>query len=539
MDEEDSLVILEDIEEISNGKPGSSGPLTLFKQGRRFGISWVSNPENRISAIFDPVPAHDQWERFSSFRLYLDDIGGVSFQDSPPFMVLSVKDGGHPRVFRAKEHHFFAYAILIEQLLLHGVAVITGNCNIEFSRDLVPRDFVLPPIELQSNSFENFDQFWEAVSHFADEAYCYFDCKNLLGPDSLPSIALSARASYASLLNQIANHFASIPPPPPITDWNAQFTPEGRLVDIIALKNSLYFNGIEPTFLVEALPFIFGVFPSDSTSEERRGLEERMTAEFELLSKQLELQTQAQREHDRRLMGRFRTIDVDCPRIVKIHSLFEKPESEGSVAIERLLKVHCLYQPRCYHQGMTDLLQPILLAFLITSSPSLVLAFFCFNGLLRKTKHIQFLDDVGTSCKLIAIRTSAILKKVAPITWIWLKRAGLKKLMWMHTDMALMYKRSFPNVWDFWLQIYCSPDPENWLAYMTCAIVLLSLNSLLDLGDLGLASLTEEFPPILRAISVDDVRRLSWWLYRMAPPGPSEPADEADIPMETEFFAAV
>jgi hypothetical protein len=37
-------------------------------------------------------------------------------------------------------------------------------------------------------------------------------------------------------------------------------------------------------------------------------------------------------------------------------------------------------------------------------------------------------------------------------------------------------------------------------------------------------------------MSADDVRRLSWWLYRIAPPELAEEEPEKEIPEETEFF---
>jgi hypothetical protein len=536
MDDEECLAILEDIEELSNGNPGPSGPLTAFKRGRRFGLTWLSDPSSPLFAIFDSTRTPDKWERFSSFRLYLEDISAVSFQNLPPYMVISRKDGGIPRVFRAKEDHFLTYAILIEQLLLNGVAVITGTCSMEFFLSLVPQDFVLPPIELQSHSLENVDQFWEAVSGLADRAYLYFDAHDLFGPDSLPGIALAARSSYASVLNQIANFFAGIPHPPGILDWDGQLTPDGRLRNEEEFKTAVYFNGLDPSILPDALPFILGLFEPSSTREERVLIRETFEREFECWKRQLDLLHPDQLKNDRQLVSDFRIIGVDVARCNRQHPLFETPSSRGSVVLGWLLKVYSLYEPRSYHQGMSDFLQPFVITFLSRENPSLAIAFLCFDAFLKRADLIKFLQDVNTASQAVVRRTNMILRKVAPIAWIWLKRARLRKLEWMHSDIALMYKRAFPNIWDFWVQIHCSPDPSNWLPYMTCAILLLSLSSLLELDDLSLPGLNDEFPNILKAISVDDVRRLSWWLYRMAPPEVAEEDLEHEVPEETEFF---
>jgi hypothetical protein len=137
---------------------------------------------------------------------------------------------------------------------------------------------------------------------------------------------------------------------------------------------------------------------------------------------------------------------------------------------------------------MSDFLQPFVIILLSQENTSLAITFLCFDAFLTRVNRIAFLKDVSRAARPEITRTNVILRRA---------------------DIALMQKRPFPNFPDSWLQIHCSPAPTQWFPCMICAILLLSLKSLLDLSDLSVACFNSEFPNIRRTTSIDDVRWLS------------------------------
>jgi hypothetical protein len=193
---------------------------------------------------------------------------------------------------------------------------------------------------------------------------------------------------------------------------------------------------------------------------------------------------------------------------------------------------------------MLDFLQPIMLVFLSNwdwgktegATPLLAKSFWCFDAFLRNTNQIPFLETVSHASKAVVKRIRKLLKKVAPVVWVWLRLAGLEKLIWMHSDLALMYKRAFKNVWPFWLQIHCSPDPSQWLPYLATAFIIVAFTALLELPDPSLSAVGEAFPRILWGANVPDVGKIAWWLWQAMPMKEKDAAAGGAV-AEPEFFA--
>jgi hypothetical protein len=156
--------------------------------------------------------------------------------------------------------------------------------------------------------------------------------------------------------------------------------------------------------------------------------------------------------------------------------------------------------------------------------------------LLTATGQFVFLQNVSNSCKAVEMTAREIMGKVSPAFLAWVKVAALEKLLWMHSDLALLFKRTFGDVWDLWIRIACAPDPRRWLAYLSCAFLLMTFPHLTQMADLSLTSLGDTFPGLLRGLDIADVAKVALWLYEQVP---SEPEDEAQPPEEQafEFFA--
>jgi hypothetical protein len=195
---------------------------------------------------------------------------------------------------------------------------------------------------------------------------------------------------------------------------------------------------------------------------------------------------------------------------------------------------------------MLDFLQPILLVFFQDwdwrvsegSTDGLAKTFWCFDAFLKNTNQVRYLETVGDASKDVVNRIRKVLKKTAPAVWVWLRSVGIAKLIWMHSDLALLYKRAFKDIWPYWLQIHCSPMPSRWLPCLAAAFLLVAFDSMLELPECTLAAVTESFPKILRLANALDVGKIALWLYHAMPAEKSQPKAPVEEP-QLEFFSPV
>jgi hypothetical protein len=120
-----------------------------------------------------------------------------------------------------------------------------------------------------------------------------------------------------------------------------------------------------------------------------------------------------------------------------------------------------------------------------------------------------------------------------------MKRAGIQELLWMYSDFVLLFKRSFEGIWPLWLQLNCSPHPNNWLPYFVCAVVVLSFNHLKGLPTVTITTLMEAFPRILETIELKRIGMAALWIAEHVPPHvESATGSHADQSAEFKFFEA-
>jgi hypothetical protein len=426
----------------------------------------------------------------------------------------------------------FLISILVEQLLLNGLAIVSGPHLIEFC-DVIAHDIVLPSIDLQSQFFDSLEDLWDATLRFSDAIFRAFDSH--LGKLRPAAVVRAVKAAHSMLMHQISR--PGFGKTAKIRDWAELFEKDGSIRDPLAVKKSLYFRGVNVRYLPEVLPFALGVFRWESSAAERETETRRLFAEYESLSNQLETMSTRQMDMNKHLTESFRTIERDIRRPDRSFDGFRTSDDLGNVWSGKLLKMYCLFQLSVgFRQGLNDLLQPLLLAFFQqhdwATEGILPIVFWCFDGLLMTTGQFVFLQDVNDSCKRVAAMVRRIFAEVVPAFLVWMKVAAIEKLSWMHLDMAVLFKRTFRDIWDLWIRIVCAPDPKRWLAYLSCAFLLMTFPQLTEMAEL---SLWDDFPEMLKGLNIAEVAKIALWLYKQVPPGPEdepEPPDERSF----EFF---
>jgi hypothetical protein len=541
--EDEPVVILEGVSEFLPDRSGASGPMALFKSGQRFCLSWVPDRSSPIHSIFQSTQGSNAWEPLRSFRFPLDQLTSISFTPDPLQFTLAAKSRGLARIFRCKKNGLFLLSILVEQLLLRGLVIVSGEYSLSFC-ELIGRHFLLPTFDLQSQFFESFPEFWEGVRRLSSQLFRAFDHPALRSKLRLKPVLDAVMVNHALLIEMITRGCASFQAPS-ITDVQSIFNPDGSIGDPLSVRRSLYFNGIELAQLAQILPFLVGLFPWSSTADERNSRMIELSRDYDRLSMQLDSISQAQLPLNRELASSFRVVSQDIVRPERSMEGFQTRDALGNVWSRRLLQMYCLYQPSVpFYQGMNDMLQPVILALFQDwdwsvadgSEMVLPLAFWCFDALLETTNQFVFLQNVLIGCRSVVKLVHTVLGEVAPDLLVWMRMTGLEKLMWMHSDLALLFKRTFRGIWSLWIQLLASPDPRHWVAYLTTAFLVMTLPRVIEMPEITLASLGEEFPDFLRALNFTEVARVAMWLYEKAPAEPDVIAEPTDAPA-CEFFA--
>jgi hypothetical protein len=218
-----------------------------------------------------------------------------------------------------------------------------------------------------------------------------------------------------------------------------------------------------------------------------------------------------------------------------------------------LLKTSVIFNPGIgYLQGMNDLFVPILLTYLpewnddgmpvnadgeiIAHDSVMANIFWCFHAMLHNVNHYKILRNVTETCRTIALRINHILGKVSPTVVFWLRQYKLDELPWIFSDLVLLFKRSFDDVWGFWCMLNCSPDPENWLCYMVAGIILLTFTAISEPAEIILTELMVSFPELLKRLDVKRLGRLALVLHELCPLGEPEQAVHEPTFPEFKFF---
>ena len=488
-------------------------------------IAWT--PEDDWSCSFD---YSDTWEFESPFKVPLEVLDNITFKEKPLSFVLTRRDRPESRVFVLEDGKLFILAHLIEQLILNGLVLHSNKHthSLQFAR-LTTQPFVRPMIELQSLDCQSLPDFWKHVTSTIDTMIVYLDERGLLTKSAESVMKTAAIVSQRMVMEKIDSFFKEYAEHEKVdlARWNGAFDTDGKITDENLFTN-IYHAGIDTEILSEAIPFMVGLFDKSSSAKERKDLLDQLTVEFKIYEQQLDSLLENQIKRNRMLMFPFRVISHDIARVDRSIPGFGDPQALGNIWSAKLLKMYCLYNPSVtYHQGMNDLLQPLFLVFFRSfdfdnpernpdPEPLLVKTFWCFDSMLRQTNRFDILANTQDECKNMARQILSILNQVTPAFVAWLKITGLSKLMWMYSDFVVLYKRTFKDIWKMWTQFNCSPEPSQWIAYFSAAILLLGFCHIVETPDSAMSVLMETFPRCIQTVDRDLVARTALWLYMTA-----------------------
>ncbi|OHT00102.1 hypothetical protein TRFO_08078 [Tritrichomonas foetus] len=559
------LTTIESVTDVSAPEIRSHGTLCLTRCLESFYIHWCpleSTPIQRISAIFQSTkpPSDDNWNPGQSFIFNCVDAAFIELKENPLQIVIYRTDQPVPRVFLIEESEYSSLAQFIEQLLINGIAV--PGTNYQYCLEIYHQayksifSFTPPHIQLRVSQYKGLETFWNEVHQFYEKLIIQLDKSDTLPTDNEFPLATAARASHARVISQkVDKYIETIPKYTKISksEFPSLFDDKGVIKDPENFKKRLYHEGADYELLSSLLPFVFGLYPINSTKADREKIDKDIAKETDTLLTMTEAKQQEQIQKNKKITETYRVINNDILRTDRHLKPFKNVKGIGSTILTNFLKMFTvLYPPLGYLQGMNDLFVPIILSYipewsddsspldsngqLLDYKPFLPKIFWCFEAMLRNTNQLELLAHITEYCQQQAEVIHQLLTRVSPIAAIWMRRRGMKGLLWCYSDFVLLFKRTFDDVWPTWLQMNCSPNPSRWLAYFMCSIIIAGFDQLTRLHDVTITVMMDAYPKILASLDRKKISQIALWLVEVAPIDPVVQQEDTNVRTKFKYF---
>ncbi|EAY23467.1 hypothetical protein TVAG_071310 [Trichomonas vaginalis G3] len=282
----------------------------------------------------------------------------------------------------------------------------------------------------------------------------------------------------------------------------------------MSFSKRLFVSGADSSILQTILPYSFGFFYLDSSEEERNALENN----FNSLMNQAITYNEDKNEKNQKILESFSQIDQE------ISEFFSK-DSPPFKLLTILLKTYCIYNPKDgYLHGMANILLPLVLLYFPdlnfeNSEHFLPLIFWSFTAMLFNTEHIKILQNPEENCQKISEKIRNIIENTAPLTFLWLKLNGIQDLTFLFNDFIYLFSNSLQKQTELLIQVWImfnrSPSPQNWIVYFSAAILLKLFDKFCQYNP---TLLRQILPKLISEIKLEEISRLSLYLYEKSPP---------------------
>ncbi|KAH0786228.1 TBC1 domain family member 15-like isoform X2 [Histomonas meleagridis] len=568
MKKNETLQMIEHVlEQKSEEKVMVDGTLFLTKEGESFFIGWYPIEENPAKH-FDQtkIEREEKWDEGLPFKFDCAKIRIFSLKEKDNDLILSIENDSYVFVrqfFLPKDSNGFAISSLIQQLLSNGIAVLhhddTTNYEFTFYQNYHGNSISsVPFLEYTIDSkITSLADYWNSITN-----YSYNLIKEMNDDDLIPSdinfpFGIASQSIHYLVLQKIDTFIEGLPHYTPVTssDLPSLFDADGKIQNSELFRKRLFFAGCDSDVLLQLLPFIFNVYPLDSTTAERKSIDQTHQAIYDRLESQLECISDLQLSHNKKLVVSFKVIVNDVNRTDRVLPAFAESDSIGLQILKKVLQLYCLYRMDIsYLQGMNDLFVPIVLTHypnwnekgfpvdangerIEVDKSTMSSIFWCFVSMVENIGHQEILENVTAKCSEMAKIVIDVISKVSPIVALWLKKYVLENLIWIYSDFILLYKRTFPDIWGIWTQFNCAPDPKHWLIYYGAASLLLLFPKLSQIKEVNITAVMSVFPSEIEKIDPRKIGMVAYWIYENAKIEVNEEVKERESTKKKfEFF---
>ncbi|XP_074568603.1 uncharacterized protein LOC141825109 [Curcuma longa] len=252
-----------------------------------------------------------------------------------------------------------------------------------------------------------------------------------------------------------------------LEEWASFFDFEGRIIDSKALKERIFYGGVEHNLRKEVWKFLLGYNEYDSTYAEREYLASEKKSEYEMLKSQWQSISAAQAKRFSKFRERKGLINKDVVRTDRSVAYFEGDDNPNVMVLRDILLTYSFYNfDLGYCQGMSDLLSPILYVMKDESE-----SFWCFTALMERLGPNFNRDQSGMHSQLFAL--SKLVELLDIPLHNYFKQKDCLNYFFCFRWILIQFKREFEyeKILQLWEVLWTHYLSEHLHLYMCVAIL--------------------------------------------------------------------
>lgn len=535
----DILVIQEPVYDVTTSATRNRGCFCLTRCGGEYLFSFVPR-ENRIGTLPSPIAPTAERRTAASLMLSTAAIAQFAFtpEDDHVLITISAARADRAQLFKVLCDDYFQLFVLLQELVLLGIALPQHAEGASPALRFLGRPAWSRAAASERSDFSGlcaFGEYWSALLAHTERLIVAMDRSSCLPEYS----AFPFGCSVCALLRNVNAQVEQSEAVEERTYARRElFDADGVLLDRSVLAE-MYFSSADSELVLELVGFVFGVYPLDSTRAQREEIDRELDRRYQLLVEQERCISPKQLANNSNMARLFKVIDNDVNRTERNTNAFRNMEKPGPVLLTKLLRSFVLFSTNLgYLQGMNDLFVPIIKLYIpdwneegdpmngdVKMSQEEIdkitpKIFWDFYYMLDNIDHIDFLSNVGNNCNEMAEYINSILERAVPTLHIWLRQKEENSLFWMFSSFVMLYKRNFADIWNVWLKIHCSPDPKNWLIYLSTAVIIYMFPYIPNDSENEETNIHDIYVKTLESFNLsqlDKIGKIAKWIYKNYP----------------------
>ncbi|RID74390.1 hypothetical protein BRARA_B01491 [Brassica rapa] len=256
-------------------------------------------------------------------------------------------------------------------------------------------------------------------------------------------------------------------PPMGSQEFTAFLDSEGRVVESKALRERVFYGGIEHHLRKEVWPFLLGYHAYESTYAEREYLRSVKQMEYATLKQQWQSISREQAKRFTKYRERKGLIDKDVVRTDRSFEYYEGDDNLNVNIMRDILLTYSFYNfDLGYCQGMSDYLSPILFVMEDESE-----AFWCFVALMERLGPNFNRDQNGMHTQLFAL--SKLVELLDSPLHNYFKQNDCLNYFFCFRWILIQFKREFEyeKTMQLWEVLWTQYLTEHFHLYVCVAIL--------------------------------------------------------------------
>ncbi|KAI5750999.1 hypothetical protein M8J77_003294 [Diaphorina citri] len=282
-------------------------------------------------------------------------------------------------------------------------------------------------------------------------------------------------------------------------EWYEVQDSEGRIRDPDKIKKIIFRGGVKPSLRI-VWKFLLGLYPWDSTRDEREVILKTKSQEYHRMKQQWQSISKDQEDRWADYSARKSLIEKDVTRTDRELPFFADDSSRNLQTLNDILMTYVMYNfDLGYVQGMSDLLSPLL-----CTLQDEVETFWCFVSFMERTKHNFDMDQAGMKKQLGQVYQ--ILCIMAPDLSQYLVSVEANNMFFCFRWLLVLLKREFSpdDIMVLWEVLWTDLPCPNF-HILICAAILDQEKSNIMVNDLGFTEILKHVNDLCRKLNLNSI----------------------------------